>query len=159
MRSSTPGPPQASNSSIVTSEGHQLPSVEPPPDVDVTIKQEIVPPSIQPSLSIPTSSSNSDNLERSPPFRVKRERSLSPILPPDPPIPRTQGTYRIAAVPPDCQSSHPNYKENRKLWVSAERRKMVTRGLTIQRSFFRYAWVSFDILFLQLKALLFLILL
>lgn len=68
---------------------------------------------------------------------IKSERDESPVHIPDL-RPCRQGTYRIPSLPPNCRKSTSGYKENRRNWVAAERRKLISKGLTIQKVVLRY---------------------
>ncbi|CAL1715360.1 unnamed protein product [Somion occarium] len=75
---------------------------------------------------------------------VKRERSPSPTISTVSPQPTTQGTYRLAPLPPNCQANFPGFKENRKVWASQERKKLVAKGLVVKKTIMRDDGLAFD---------------
>ncbi|EED81886.1 predicted protein [Postia placenta Mad-698-R] len=102
-------PPQPANDSVASS----YPPVQVQPLAFTS--QSAVPP-------IPTSTIAS-TLRSSGTPPVKRERSLSPVLPSSPRV-TTEGSIRFAPLPEHCRKAHAQYIANRKVWVNQEVKKL-----------------------------------
>ncbi|KAI0299277.1 hypothetical protein BC826DRAFT_996406 [Russula brevipes] len=68
--------------------------------------------------------------------RLKRGRSTSPALSPEPQL-ITAGSRRYAPLPPECRKSNPNYKAARNAWAKKEQDELKRLGLKVARTFIR----------------------
>lgn len=102
-------PPQPANDSVASS----LPPVQVQPVASTS--QSAVPPISTSTIASTLHSSGT------PP--VKRERSLSPVLPSSPRV-TTEGSIRFAPLPEHCRKAHAQYIANRKAWVDQEVKKL-----------------------------------